>query len=105
MRLPLLFTAGVAYRLTCRIKADRPAEVALVLQGSFDGKPLKQEKTVQPGASWADVALDIALPMAFRSDLSFSVKLPENVRVLVEDVHFVPMRKEWSQDTRMPGGK
>jgi hypothetical protein len=46
-----------------------------------------------PGASWADVSMDVALPMVFRSDLSFSVKLPKDVRVLLDAVQFVPVRK------------
>jgi dienelactone hydrolase len=93
IRLPLLFTAAVPHRLTCALKAAGPVEVKLLLEGRFDGKPLKQEKVVRPGTSWTDVAMDVALPPAFRSDLSFSVTAPKDVRVLLDAVHFVPERK------------
>ena len=67
--------------------------MTLLLEGRFDGKPLKQEKVVRPGTSWTGVAMDVVLPPAFRSDLTFSVAAPEDVRVLLRAVHFVPVHK------------
>ena len=96
LRLPLLFTAGVPHRLTCALKADRPAEVTLALEGRFDGQAAEAREDGPGGRIWADVSLDIALPAAVRSELSFSVKVPKGVRILLNAVRFVPvaLRKE-----------
>ncbi len=65
LHLPLLFTTGVPHRLKCAVKAERPAELTLVLEGSFDGKPLRNQKAIRSGTTWTPVSLDVSLPAAF----------------------------------------
>ena len=90
LRLPLLFTAGVPHRLTCVLKADRRTEVTVVVDGNFDGQPVKHEKTFQAAVAWTAAAMSVALPAASRADLALSFRLSKDAEILVDDVRFVP---------------
>ena len=91
-RWPLLFTVGLPHRLDCFLRADRPTQATLALEGRFDGTPIRREQMVSVGGAWTAAALEISLPTACRAELAFAVRLPKDSQILLDDVRFVPVR-------------
>jgi dienelactone hydrolase len=89
---PLLFTPGAVHRFTCQVKADKPVEVKLQLAGRFDGKPLLHEVKATAGPRWTEIATEFLPPAALSATLSPVCVLPAGVTLLVDDVHFRPVR-------------
>jgi hypothetical protein len=88
---PLLFTAGVPHRFTCWMKADKQADVAVQLNGNFDGQQKNEDKTFNVGAAWTQVSMDYTPPKALSAGLSAIVTVPKDVTVLVDCVSFRPL--------------
>jgi dienelactone hydrolase len=87
---PLLYAPGVAQRLTAFLKADKPVQVTVALNGSFDARPLKQEQQFNIGTVWTPITLDYLPPNAVAGGLSVAFTVPEGATVLVDDIEFHP---------------
>jgi dienelactone hydrolase len=87
------FTAGIPHRLTCYLKAKTPGKVTLSLKGTFDGKPLSTETTVDVGKRWTRATLDFLPPHAAMARLSMGVTAPDGAEVLLDSVTFTPLPK------------
>jgi hypothetical protein len=87
---PIFFTAGVPHRFSCAVKADRPAEINVRLEGSFDGKPLAHEKTFQVGTAWSEVGVDVTPPPALVGGLRPTLSVPAGATLVVDSVRFRP---------------
>jgi hypothetical protein len=87
---PIYFTAGMAHRFTCYLKAPVPVAVVIKLNGKFDGKPMTVEKSVTVGPAWTETTLDITLPDVLYGNLIPQVIVPKDAEVLLDTVTFHP---------------
>jgi len=87
---PLLFTGGFPHTFSAYLKADKPAQVTVVLNGSFDGKNLTEQKEFAVGTQWTPVHLQFLPPEARFATLSATITVPEGVTVFIDEVYFSP---------------
>jgi hypothetical protein len=87
---PILFTSGVAHRLSCWLKADKDADVTVALTGTFDGKSTTESKPFKAGKQWTEVGFDFRPPAALSAGLRVTIIVPAGSTLLVDDVSFRP---------------
>jgi len=87
---PARFVAGVPQRISCWMKAEKPAEVTVKFHETADGQKYDAEKTFTVGAGWAQYTLDI-LPIAgYDTAASLTFAAPKDVKVLLDTVSLKP---------------
>ena len=84
---PLLFTAGLPHRFTAFLKADKPTQITVTLNGSFDGKNQTEQKEFVVGTNWTEVQVNFTTPKALSASLSAVLTVPEGVTVLIDSVN------------------
>ncbi len=88
----MLCTLGIAHRLTCNLKADKPVEVVVQVAGRFDGKPVVEEKTFKVGSEWTAVSVEFVPLVALTAGVQATITAPKEAVVLVDGVRFRPVR-------------
>jgi len=87
---PARFIAGVAQQITCWMKAEKPAEVAVTFAETADGQRYDATKTFTVGTEWTQVTLDI-LPIAgYDTTGGLTFAAPKDVKVLLDTVTLKP---------------
>lgn len=88
---PVLFIAGLRYRLEGYLKAVAPAQVTVQLNGRFDAVKRPAEQTVDVGVDWTPFRIDYPTDAAMMTDLSLTLLTPEGNTVLMDDLSFRPV--------------
>ena len=88
---PVLFIAGLHYRLEGYFKAATPAQVTVQLKGRFDAERRAKDLVVDVGRDWTPFHLDYPTDAAMMTDLSLTLLTPEDNTVLLDDLSFRPL--------------
>lgn len=88
---PILFTAGVAHRLSFFAKAETPVQGIIELVGTFDGKPFAQKREFPITAQWSRQEMDFTPPVALAADLHVTLTVPAATAALVDSFTFRPI--------------
>ena len=88
---PVLFIAGLRYRLEGYLKADAPVQVTVQLKGRFDAERRAMKQTIDVGTDWTPFRLDYPTDSAMMTDLSLTLLTPEENTVLLDDLSFRPL--------------
>jgi len=87
------FIAGLPHRLTCYVRAEKPATVTLRLTGQFDRSERMSADTFTVGTEWAPVTMDFPTLNTAWTDLQLTAAVPAgSPPVLMDDVSFQPIR-------------
>ena len=87
---PVLFTSGLPHRLSLFAKATAKVEVAVSLQGTFDGKPHSVHTSLALGSDWTEATLDFTAPRTLTGSLQIVIATSAGSEVLVDEVQLRP---------------
>jgi len=82
---PILNTAGIAHRLTCFMKADKPTTVKLQMAGA--------EREFSIGTEWTAIAMSATPAQTVMGNFVASITIPAESTVLVDAVEFHPIEE------------
>jgi len=92
---PIYGTAGEPHRFTCWMKAERPVEIELSLEGRAPGKtkPTTAQMKIRVGIEWTEAGIDFLPPRDMVGSVRGTVTVPADAEILMDAVSFRPDRK------------
>jgi dienelactone hydrolase len=89
---PILLNSGIAHRLSCYLKADKPTDVTVSLTGLPAGHAGAVEQKMSVGTEWTEIHRDLAATGNLFASLRLVINVPKGAKVLLDDMEVHPSK-------------